>query len=89
MAAAHGNTEILKMLFEHGADVNLQAGYYGTALQAAVYNDHAEIAKLLLEAGADINIQRISGVTVYKEGGSVRAKTALQTAVATGHAETQ
>jgi ankyrin repeat protein len=40
-----------------GADVNIQGGEYGNALQAASYEGHHEIVKLLLDNGAVVNAQ--------------------------------
>ena len=44
---------IVKLLLEKGADVNVQAGQYGTALQVASLSGHEVIMKLLLEKGAE------------------------------------
>ncbi|KAH3098783.1 hypothetical protein KXW41_005747, partial [Aspergillus fumigatus] len=49
--------EIVKLLLDKGADVNVQGGEYGNALQAASLEGHLEIVKLLLGTGADINAQ--------------------------------
>ncbi len=54
-AAARGHIEIVKLLLERGADLDLpEEGIapYGHALYSAVYNGQYEIAKLLLERGA-------------------------------------
>ncbi len=57
-----GHTAILKLLIEHGADVN--APVHGTtALTAAAINDHLEIVKLLLSKGANPNIKTQDGYT--------------------------
>ena len=45
------------MLLERGADINVQGGLYGSALQAAVKGGNQEIISLLLERGADVNVQ--------------------------------
>ncbi|KAJ7215061.1 hypothetical protein GGX14DRAFT_338766, partial [Mycena pura] len=52
-----GNTEIVHLLLEKGADINARGGEYGNALQAAAYQGNTEILHLLLEKGADINAQ--------------------------------
>jgi ankyrin repeat protein len=47
----------VKLLLDRGADVNIQGGPFGNALQAAAYYGSQEIVKLLLDRGADVNIQ--------------------------------
>jgi ankyrin repeat protein len=44
-------------LVEHGADVNAQGGYYGSALQAAVTKGKGMIVRYLVVQGADVNAQ--------------------------------
>jgi ankyrin repeat protein len=43
---------IVKLLVEKGADVNMQGGQYGNALQAASSRGHEAIVMLLVEKGA-------------------------------------
>ena len=45
------------LIFENRADINIQGGYYGTALQAVATWGHEDIVALLLEHGADVNTQ--------------------------------
>ena len=54
VAAATGNTDMVRLLLERGADVSKQ-NYTDkkTALQTAVYADQAEVAALLLAYGAN------------------------------------
>jgi ankyrin repeat protein len=53
-AADRGYLEIMKILVEHGADVNIKDTFYGApALTWAAYNGHVEVAKYLLEKGAE------------------------------------
>lgn len=47
----------LRVLLEHGANVNWQGGKYGCALQAAAASYRFENVKLLLWYGADVNTQ--------------------------------
>ncbi|KAJ7481671.1 ankyrin repeat-containing domain protein [Mycena latifolia] len=46
--------DVVKLLIEHGADVNAQCG---SILQAACSFGHEDIVKLLIEHGADVNAQ--------------------------------
>jgi len=48
---------VVRVLLEHGADVNAQGGNYGTALQIASVMGHLEVVRVLLEHGADVNAQ--------------------------------
>jgi ankyrin repeat protein len=54
LAAGEGHLEIVKLLLEHGADVNAKTAYE-TALHLAAEKGHLEIVKFLLEHGADVN----------------------------------
>ena len=47
----------MKLLLEHGAEVNARGGLYGNALQDADDAGAKDIVGLLLEHGADINAQ--------------------------------
>lgn len=49
------NSQILKLLIQHGADVNSTYSSGETALINAVYNKNLESARILLENGADID----------------------------------
>ncbi|KAF3929376.1 Ankyrin-2 [Dactylella cylindrospora] len=51
-AAYDGTIEIVKMLLEHGADINSPDGW---ALQSAASQGHFEVVEYLLEKGADVN----------------------------------
>ncbi|KAI2603684.1 ankyrin repeat-containing domain protein [Hypoxylon sp. NC1633] len=63
----------VRMLLDHGADVNAQGGDYGNALQAASVQGHGKVVQILLDYGADIHAQ----------GGYYG--TALQAASSQGH----
>lgn len=62
-AALMGHTEIVALLFEHGADVNAKSRDGGTALHAAAFLGRAETVKLLLEKGAHSNLRNNMGST--------------------------
>ena len=47
----------MKLLLDRGADVNVQGGRYGNALQAAAFGGHEETVELLVSKGADVNLQ--------------------------------
>lgn len=51
------HVSIVKHLLDRGADVNIQGGHYGNALQAASFRGHKQIVKRLLDRGAKIHIQ--------------------------------
>jgi len=57
IAAELGHDATVRTLLDNGADVNVQGGYNGNALQAASSRGHKEIAMLLLDKGADVNAQ--------------------------------
>ena len=51
------NEKVVQLLIDKGADVNVQGGYYGNALQAASYRIHELLVQLLVGNGADVNAQ--------------------------------
>ena len=54
-ACGYGNLEMVNLLLDHGADVNLADINGVTPLRQAVKNGYTEIVKLLLEHKANIN----------------------------------
>ena len=42
-----------------GADVNVQGGLYGNALQAASREGYEKVVRILMDAGADVNVRGI------------------------------
>jgi ankyrin repeat protein len=71
--SADDHLQIVQELVENGAVVNVQAGYYGNALQAASCNGYAKVVRYLLRKGANVNAR----------GG--RYGNALQAAARHGH----
>ena len=53
-AANNGDFLVVKMLLEHGADVNKANNYAQTPLYAASYNGHFPVVQMLLKHGADV-----------------------------------
>eukprot|EP01032_Pedospumella_encystans_P008759 gene8759-10361_t len=69
VAAEHGHTEVVKMLLEHGAEVNCKSvADQTTALTlAASHNNDANLIKVLLEHGATVNHGNGYGNTALHE----------------------
>ena len=86
-ACFSGSTELVKLLIERGADVNMRAGGtigevsgFITPLCMALIAGHEEVAALLIEHGIDLNAV---GVEI-KEGVVTASITPLMLTVATG-----
>ena len=63
-ASTGGQTEIIRLLIEKGADVNLREDVGGsTALLAAAFFGHTEIVEMLIDKGADVNARNLSSET--------------------------
>ncbi|KAH8813963.1 hypothetical protein DL96DRAFT_1821165 [Flagelloscypha sp. PMI_526] len=56
-AADLGSAHAVQLLIEKGADVNMQAGGYGSVLQVAAQNGNDTIVRYLIGKGADVNMQ--------------------------------
>lgn len=67
-AVQKDKTDIVKLLIEKGADVNIPDEYGNTPLMAAadMFDDDDTIIKLLLDNGADPHHKNNYGVSVYK-----------------------
>ena len=62
-AAGYGNTEMVQMLLDLGADVNTRNRSQMTPLHTAAIMRHHDVAQLLLAKGADVNAQSSIGQT--------------------------
>ncbi|KAI0175284.1 ankyrin repeat-containing domain protein [Pestalotiopsis sp. NC0098] len=52
---AGDNEETMSLLVNRSADVNTEGGFWGTALQVAVFKGNKRIVQLLIDEGANIN----------------------------------
>lgn len=62
-AASAGHYEVVEVLLEYGADVNVTMSHMHTPLMSAARNNHTPVVKLLCENGADVNAADVSGRT--------------------------
>lgn len=64
LAAVGGHTEIVKLLLDRGAHINIKDEEHGaTALLYAVNAGQTEIVKLLIDRSADVNLKSKEGYT--------------------------
>jgi len=61
VAAFYGHADVIKLLLDHGADVNAKTSKGSTALMAAA--EHVDVVKLLLDHGAEVNAKTSKGST--------------------------
>ncbi|KAJ7174944.1 ankyrin repeat-containing domain protein [Mycena crocata] len=55
-AASTGDTDVVRILLNNGADVNVDDSIYGTAMHAALQSEYNYgVLQLLIEHGADVN----------------------------------
>ena len=57
IAAACGSLDFVKALIAAGADVNIQGGSEGTAMEIACHQGRVDLVRCLLESGANLNLQ--------------------------------
>lgn len=67
-AALNGHLEIVKLLVDHGANVNIQSFEYfkDTPLIDTSVNGHLEVVQYLLSRGADPTVINAKGLTLYE-----------------------
>ena len=59
----------MRLLLEHGADVDAKDTDGGTALRRAAENGHEAVVRLLLEHVADVDAEGTNGGTALYQGG--------------------
>lgn len=52
VAAAEGNSEVVKYLLEKGGDIFAEDGYKRTALDCAIHGGHMKVANVLQSHGS-------------------------------------
>ncbi len=57
LAARHGWAEVVRLLLEYNADLDITAKYGLSALMLAVVNHHSDVAKELIDAGANTQLR--------------------------------
>jgi len=57
MAAEQSSIEVIKLLLDKGADINVQNNYGETALHYAAWKCRGDVIRLLVSKGAKVNIQ--------------------------------
>ena len=62
-AAGNGQTDVVRVLLEQGADADARAGSGLTALMGAAINDHVDAVRALLDHDADANAKQKDGWT--------------------------
>ncbi len=84
-AAARGQSGIVRLLLEAGADANAVAWYEGdtTPLHLATFNGDVETVRALIEAGADLEAELWHYETRHE--GDDGSETALEIAASRGH----
>jgi len=64
LASRRGQTDIVKVLLEKGADVSPRETKFGwTAFLLAANGGHTEVARMLLDRGVDVNMKTNEGMT--------------------------
>ena len=69
-AASGGYADIVKLLIDHGANVNAKSSVGNTALTYACCGGYEDVVKILLDAGADVEHQNENGHTPLMEAAS-------------------
>ncbi len=73
-ATSEGHLDVVKLLIDRGADVNMETFYGGRALLRAAEKGDLAMSYLLVKKGADVNAQSQAGVTALMIASSNGAK---------------
>ena len=57
LAARHGRDQVVGLLLEHGAELDVTAKFGLSAVMLAVINRHTDVARQLVDAGANVLIR--------------------------------
>lgn len=63
LAASRGHVEVLRILINAGADIDIATGDGTTALMSAVRNERIDAARMLIDAGAAVNARTVDGTS--------------------------
>lgn len=63
VASDYGYRDVVQILLDQKASVNVKTNLGATALMAAAFKGHDDVVKLLIERHADVNAKNGSGVT--------------------------
>jgi len=64
LAALKGNSVLVRICIEHGADINMRNEYGFTVLHEALFPADIDTIRYLVEHGADVNALDVSGESV-------------------------
>ena len=63
LAAEHGHSQVIQLLFDNGDNVKAKSRTGTTALYVAAEHGHGQIIQFLLDKGANVNAKSMSGLT--------------------------
>ncbi len=67
IAAYEGNINMVKLLLDYGADLEIKDNFGHTALENATHEGHTKIVKLLVAHGAQINSETVMAAIVSRK----------------------
>ena len=67
-ACMDGHVQVVKLLLDHGAQVNMSGDSYESPLTLSACGGHLELATLLLDRGANVEVINEEGYTALMEG---------------------